>query len=68
MSPYCPHLKCVVEFNLQDRTWCCPCHGSIYNCYGKLLNGPATSSLKKVNLVKPGLLCLFKYSVNLNGW
>ena len=51
MSPYCPHLKCVVEFNLQDQTWCCPCHGSIYNCYGKLLNGPATSSLKKS---KPG--------------
>ena len=58
MSPYCPHLKCVVEFNLQDQTWCCPCHGSIYNCYGKLLNGPATSSLKKVNLVKPNVIKL----------
>lgn len=46
-SPVCPHLKCIIEFNEVDQTWDCPCHGSIYDCYGKLVSGPATSSLKK---------------------
>lgn len=45
-SPYCPHLKCVVEFNQHDQTWQCPCHGSIFDCYGKIVSGPATSNLK----------------------
>lgn len=46
-SPVCPHLKCIIEFNEVDQTWDCPCHGSIYDCYGKLVSGPTTSSLKK---------------------
>lgn len=46
-SPYCPHLKCIVEFNEKDQTWYCPCHGSIFDCYGHLVSGPATRQLKK---------------------
>lgn len=46
-SPYCPHLKCVVEFNEKDQTWYCPCHGSIFDCYGHLISGPATKQLKR---------------------
>lgn len=48
-SPYCPHLKCIVQYNEIDNIWHCPCHGSIYNCYGKLINGPATKCLKDIN-------------------
>lgn len=46
-SPYCPHLKCVVEFNEIDNTWNCPCHGSIFDCYGHLVSGPSTKDLKQ---------------------
>lgn len=46
-SPYCPHLKCVIEFNEKDNTWNCPCHGSIFDCYGNLISTPATQNLKK---------------------
>lgn len=46
-SPYCPHLKCVVEFNEIDNTWNCPCHGSIFDCYGQLISGPSTRNLKR---------------------
>ena len=46
-SPYCPHLKCVIEFNEKDNTWNCPCHGSIFDCYGNLVSIPATRNLKK---------------------
>ena len=47
MSPYCRHLKCVVSFDMQSRTWTCPCHQSIYDVYGKVIEGPALSDLKK---------------------
>lgn len=46
-SPYCPHLKCIVEFNEKDYTWYCPCHGSTFDCYGHLVSGPATRQLKR---------------------
>ena len=46
-SPYCPHLKCVVQYNEIDNTWNCPCHGSIFDCHGKLVSGPATKDLKQ---------------------
>ena len=36
-----------IEFNEKDNTWNCPCHGSIFDCYGNLVSIPATRNLKK---------------------
>lgn len=47
-SPYCPHLKCIIEFNELDQTWNCPCHGSIFDCYGRLISTPTTKNLTKL--------------------
>ena len=47
--PYCRHLKCIVSFNHLEKTWDCPCHGSRYDTDGNLIEGPAESSLKKVD-------------------
>lgn len=52
INPVCPHLKCIVSFNAMDRTWDCPCHGSRYDLDGKLIEGPATSSLRLVDVKK----------------
>lgn len=46
-SPYCPHLKCVVDFVKKDQTWTCPCHQSVYDAYGNLIEGPSLFSLKE---------------------
>jgi glycine/D-amino acid oxidase-like deaminating enzyme/nitrite reductase/ring-hydroxylating ferredoxin subunit len=44
-SAVCPHLRCIVKWNKVEQTWDCPCHGSRFDPYGKVLNGPANSDL-----------------------
>lgn len=41
----CPHLGCTLKFNEFDVTWDCPCHGSRFSIEGKIIKGPANSSL-----------------------
>jgi Rieske Fe-S protein len=48
LSAVCPHLGCVVGWNAVERSWDCPCHGSRFNPYGQVLNGPATGNLEPV--------------------
>ena len=47
-SAVCPHLNCIVTWNRSEHTWDCPCHGSRFDPFGKVLNGPATSDLTPV--------------------
>jgi Rieske Fe-S protein len=48
MSAVCKHLGCIVDWNPVEATWDCPCHGSIYDSYGRVINGPANSDLDPV--------------------
>ncbi len=45
VSPVCPHLGGIVNWNDSDETWECPLHGSRFAPDGKLLEGPATRDL-----------------------
>ena len=46
----CPHLKCVVQWNHDEKSFDCPCHGSRFTCKGKVINGPALSDLEAYHL------------------
>jgi len=45
MSAVCPHLQCIVEWNAAEHSWDCPCHGSRFDKFGKVINGPSNVDL-----------------------
>ena len=45
VSIKCPHLGCQLEWNPDEKTWDCPCHGSRFDVHGRLLDGPAQTDL-----------------------
>lgn len=37
----CPHMKCSLIFNEEEKTWDCPCHSSRFDINGKCIKGPS---------------------------
>lgn len=43
-TPRCPHMGCALQYNRQEHSWDCPCHGSRFAEDGELLDNPATGN------------------------
>lgn len=41
----CPHMGCRLEWNGEESSWDCPCHGSRFTCTGELQDNPAQIDL-----------------------
>ena len=42
----CPHMGCQLEWNPDELSWDCPCHGSRFDIFGKLIDNPAQEDIK----------------------
>ncbi len=45
--PNCPHMGCRLEWNPEEESYDCPCHGSRFDGEGHLLDGPAQTDCRK---------------------
>ncbi len=44
-SRRCAHLGCRLQWNPDEETWDCPCHGSRYTDKGELIDNPAKKGI-----------------------
>lgn len=54
LSNVCTHEGCVVSYDHGNNNLPCPCHGSVFNTTGAVLEGPAETALKKYELTQEG--------------
>ena len=52
-SAVCPHLGAILQWNADEKTFDCPMHGSRFTKLGNVINGPASSDLKKIIYNEP---------------
>lgn len=46
VSVRCPHMGCQLEWNPDEKSWDCPCHGSRFDYNGKQIDNPAQEGIK----------------------
>lgn len=49
-SAVCPHLGAILQWNAEEKSFDCPAHGSRFTTEGKVINGPAITDLKKLEV------------------
>ncbi len=48
INPVCPHMNCILNWNMIAKTWDCGCHGSRFDPDGKIISGPSVHDLEKI--------------------
>ena len=49
-SAVCRHLGCIVDWNTDEKSFDCPCHGSRFSTDGAVINGSAQTYLNPIQI------------------
>ena len=52
LDPTCMHMACTVAWNNAERSGDCPCHGSRYDAYGRVIGSPTVKDLAGKEVVR----------------
>lgn len=52
--PNCPHMGCRMEWNPEEESYDCPCHGSRFDREGNLIDGPAQTDCERKGKAEKG--------------
>src|SRR5690606_33753454 len=50
LNPTCTHAGCIVNWNQEEKSWDCPCHGGRYDIEGNVITGPPQRNLQKIEI------------------
>lgn len=51
----CPHMGCALEWNEEEKTWDCPCHGSRFQKDGELIDNPAQEDVENSKITEENI-------------
>ncbi len=54
LSSVCTHQGCTINYSHANTNFPCPCHGSVFSAQGSVLQGPATTAVKKYTVTRDG--------------
>ena len=54
LSSVCTHQGCTINYNHANTNFPCPCHGSVFSDQGSVLQGPATTAVKRYTVSREG--------------
>jgi len=46
----CPHMNCSLKWNIDEKSWDCPCHGSRFDIEGNILTNPSYKNAQNMIL------------------
>ncbi len=54
LSSICTHQGCEISYNHSTGNFPCPCHGSVFSGTGSVLQGPATTPVRRFTVAREG--------------
>jgi len=52
LSAICTHQGCNINYNHSTGNFPCPCHGTVFSDSGSVLQGPATTPVKRFTITR----------------
>jgi len=67
VSMLCTHVCCQCNYDATSKVYYCPCHGSVFDLAGRVINGPASTDLPTIQLKVDGSGNVFPVGVSNPG-